>query len=216
MYERLQQVVELCASMPRTVEHLGGALGVRRAATYRHVATGVQLGLLARRAPLRALPGLIVATREGHRWIGSGLAPARVTPPLVPHWISCSEIARALESEFPGARIISAAELQLEEAIEEKPIASAEVGSEANGSSRLHRPDLVVVNGERPLAIEVELTPKSPARLERIMRGWRRARCVRGVRYYAAAGTTRRAVERAIRKAHAGERVALLPVERPR
>ena len=206
----------LCASMPRTAEHIGARLGVGRTATYRHIATGIQLGLLSRQTPLRRLPGLIAATREGHRWIGSGLRPSRVTPALVPHWIACSEIATTLQREFPNARIMSVAELQFEESIAEKPVASAELGTEHDGSRRLHRPDLVVANGGRPLAIEVELTPKAPVRLERIMRGWRRARCVEGVRYYTAAGTTRRAVERAIRKAHAGERVALLDLERSR
>src|SRR5204863_10150357 len=35
-------------------------------------------------------------------------------------------------------------------------------------------PDLVIVAGERPVAVEVELTPKSPGRLQGILRGWRR------------------------------------------
>ncbi len=42
------------------------------------------------------------------------------------------------------------------------PIASAKVGDYPDGSPRLHSPDLAILNGERPIAIEVELTPKSP------------------------------------------------------
>jgi hypothetical protein len=209
MSERLRETVALCAAMPRTVEDLCDALGLRRAMAYRHVARGVELGVLERYAPLRGTPALIAANREGQRWSGSGLETARLSPGLVAHWISCSRAAIALEIEYPDRRVISETELRMEEAIAGKAIASAVVGEREDGRPRLHRPDLVVIGEGRPLAVEVELTPKAPARLERIVRGWRKARCVEGIRYYVASGRTRRGLERAIERSAAEERVEL-------
>ena len=59
------------------------------------------------------------------------------------------------------------------------------------------------------IAIEVELTPKSPKRLREIIRGWRRATWVDEVRYHCEPGQTRRAVERAVEKLHAGDRIVI-------
>jgi hypothetical protein len=61
----------------------------------------------------------------------------------------------------------------------------------------------------RVIAIEVELTPKSPGRLEAILRAWRQADCVWRVDYYCAPGQTRRAVERAAAKVRMGERILI-------
>jgi DNA-binding PadR family transcriptional regulator len=130
----------------------------------------------------------------------------KVTPALAEHWRLSSSIALELAREFPRAEVLSAAELRLEERLADEPVASAEI---SGGLKKLHRPDLIVRNGGRPIAIEVELSPKGAARLEHIMRAWRRARHVEGVRYYVRDGTTRRAVERAIRRAHAEERVSV-------
>lgn len=216
MNERLRETVALCAAMPRRIEDLAAAMGLRRAMAYRHVARGIELGVLQRYAPLRGEAGLILASREGHRWCGSGLEVVALNPALVVHWGACSRLALRLESEFPGARVISDAELRFEEALSGREIASAKVGEREDGSARLHRPDLVVVNGDRPLAIEVELSPKAPIRLQQIMGGWRKAGCVEGVRYYVSAGKTRRAVERAVRNAYAEERVELIELGMPK
>jgi hypothetical protein len=65
------------------------------------------------------------------------------------------------------------------------------------------------------IAIEVELTPKSPRRLESILRGWRGAvgaRVVAEVHYHCAPGPTRRALERAVAKVYAEQFVAIAEV----
>ena len=49
---------------------------------------------------------------------------------------------------------------------------SAEVGLAPDGTVALHRPDLVCWGAGAPIAIEVELTVKAPARLRTIVRGW--------------------------------------------
>jgi hypothetical protein len=107
---------------------------------------------------------------------------------------------------------VSERELWLTERIEGLPMASAQVGELPNGAPRLHRPDLAITADQRLIAIEVELTPKAPRRLEAIVRSWRRASWVSEVRYYCEPGPTRRGVERAIQKTHAGERVRVLEV----
>jgi len=61
-------------------------------------------------------------------------------------------------------------------------------------------------------AYEVELTPKSPKRLREIIRGWRRADCVDRVHYLCEPGPTRRAVERAVARLGASDRVAISEV----
>jgi hypothetical protein len=83
--------------------------------------------------------------------------------------------------------------------------ASAPGGAE---DVRAYAKDLGVV------AIEVELTPKSPKRLREIIRGWRRASWVSEVHYLCEPGQTRRAVERAVEKLHASGRVRVTEVPR--
>jgi hypothetical protein len=62
------------------------------------------------------------------------------------------------------------------------------------------------------IAVEVELSGKSPRRLETIVRGWRRADWVGEVRYYCAPGFVTRGVERAVQKLHVADRVRVLEV----
>jgi hypothetical protein len=87
------------------------------------------------------------------------------------------------------------------------------VGHARDGAVAWHRPDLVCWGRHAPIAIEVELTAKAPTRLRMIVRGWARSRLVRGVVYYATPHAAR-ALFCALRSEGAGERVAVLPLER--
>ncbi len=192
------------------IAHVMAALGVGRTAAYRRVAACVQAGLLERLALLRDEPSLIRASREGLRYAGlAGLPVAVVSPGAVEHWLRCASAALALETEFRPEPIISERELVFAEQLEGRPLASAKLGELPGGGPRLHRPDLAVLAEAGTIAIEVELSPKAPRRLEAIVRAWRRASCVEEVRYYCAPGPTRRGVERAVEKTHAGERVRI-------
>ena len=111
--------------------------------------------------------------------------------------------------------MLSERELRFAEQLESKPIASCVLGELPDGPQLLHRPDLVIANGERPIAIEVELTPKAPARLKAIVKAWRRARHVERVIYFCPGGPARGAVGRAIRDARAEERVSVRPLGGP-
>jgi hypothetical protein len=64
------------------------------------------------------------------------------------------------------------------------------------------------------IAVEVELTPKSPRRLREIIRGWRRASWVAEVHYLCEPGQTRTAVERAVEKLHASDRIRIADAPR--
>jgi hypothetical protein len=196
------------------MEHVMAALGVGRTAAYRRVAVCIEGGLLERIDLLRGEPSLLRATRAGLRYagLGLGLGPAVVSPGSVDHWLRCATTALELSVEFGPARILSERELVLAERIEERPIASAQVGELPSGAPRLHRPDLAIFTEERPIAVEVELTPKAPRRLEALIRSWRRAGWVGEVRYYCEPGQARRAVERAVEKTRAQDRVRILEV----
>jgi len=188
------------------------ALGVGRTAAYRRVAACIEGGLLERLDLLRAEPSLLRASRAGLRYAGLGLAPAVVSPGSVDHWLRCATTALKLGEEFGAECVLSERALWLAERIEEQPIVSAQVGELPSGGPRLHRPDLAILTEERPIAVEVELTPKAPRRLEGLIRSWRRAGWVEEVRYYCEPGPTRRAVERAVQKTHAEERIRILEV----
>lgn len=118
-------------------------------------------------------------------------------------------MALALERQFGPAHVFSERELRAAEQVEGRPIAGAKLGELASGAPRLHRPDLAVLGGEGTIAVEVELTPKAPRRLEELIRAWRRARWVGEVRYLCAPGQIRRAVERAVQKLRAESRIGI-------
>ena len=183
--------------------HLG------RTAAYRRVAVCARAGLLDRVETLRGQPSLIRATKAGLQFTGLDLRTAQVRAEQVGHWIACGEIALALEEEFGEVAVLSEREIRSLEAEVGEPVASAIVGERPDGSPIRHRADLAVRRDGLTLAVEVELTPKAARRLEEIVRGWRRARWVSAVRYYAPFGTTADGVARAIRGTHSAERIEL-------
>lgn len=191
------------------IPHVMAAAGVGRTAAYRRVAACIERGLLERLDLLRDELSLLRATREGLRYAGLGLPVAVISPGAVDHWLRCATTALLLGEQFGHDRVMTERELRAVERIEGRPIASAKVGELPGGAPRLHRPDLVLLGGERPVAVEVELTPKSPRRLEQLIRAWRRASWVAEVRYLCEPGQTRRAVERAVQKTRAHERIRI-------
>lgn len=195
-----------------SVEQVMSAFGVGRTAAYRRVAACIGQGLLERLALLREKPSVLRATRRGLRFAGLSLGPCVVSPGSVSHWLRCASVALALEERYGPGRVIAERELRFIEQAEGRPIYSAKLGHRPDGSDRLHRPDLALAIGERPVAVEVELSPKAPRRLETIIAAWRRASWVGGVLYLCEPGATRRGVERAIRKTRAEERVQVTEV----
>jgi len=177
------------------------------------LAASARDGLLVRSSPLRRSPALYTATRAGLRAVGlSALGACEVSASNAAHLAACASVAAALESCYPDHAVRGERELRRDEREVAVPLASASLRAPAAGGARRHRPDLVLwpPRGDGlPVAVEVELTLKAPRRLQEICRAWARARCVAGV-LYVAAPSVERALERAIARAHASERVIIL------
>ena len=174
-------------------------------------------GLLTRRRPLAQQPALYTLTRAGMRSCGlRGLDPCRVSASGAAHLIACAAVAAALERGYPDHRVMGERELRRDERELGVPVASARMGAGPHGRPLLHRPDLVLWPGEPtgglPVAVEVELTVKAPRRLTDICRAWARCRTVAGV-LYIAPPEVGRALERAIARAHAHERIVVVGLD---
>jgi hypothetical protein len=186
------------------IGHVQERFGICRSVSYEVVARLVEAALIERVATLPGDPTLLCATRQGIAYAGLGLPPAAVTPGAVDHWLACADAALWAERRWGAESLWSERELRFAELGASKPIASAIVGELPDGRPMLHRPDLVVRDDGRTMAVEVELTPKAPRRLLAIVRSWRRARYVDQILYLCPPGPT---VERAVAAMHAQERV---------
>jgi hypothetical protein len=207
------QIVRWVARMGAvTLTQLRARFELRRTVAYRRIAACVAAGLLERVETLRGQPVLIRATRRGLRFTGVRLRVAQVRPELVGHWIACGDVALLLEEEFGPGAVLSEREIRALERDEARLAASAVVGESPDGSEILHRPDLAVRSAGHWVAVEIELTPKAPERLEAIVRAWRRARWVAGVRYYVSPGATSEGLARAVRATHSEARIEVLDV----
>jgi hypothetical protein len=189
-----------------TIDQVARRFGLSRTRAYVCVGRCVAMGLLERKRLLHHAPALLVATRDGLLGAGLPLPYARVSAALAKHHEACGLVAGWLAERYAARSVLSDRELRLEERRASRPIASAKVGELPNGEPRLHRPDFAVV-GDRVEAFEVELTPKAPGRLERLVRAWRRASYVSQITYLCGSAETRGAVERAITRTCSEERV---------
>lgn len=194
-----------------TAEALALRMDLTPASARGRLSAVVRLGLLARRRLLVDAPTLYTVTKAGLRACGAyGIDPCRLSAGGAHHAIVCAEVAAALERCYPDHRLVGERELRRDERDLGRALASARMAAD-----RLHYPDLVLwpaVAEELPVAVEVELTIKAPRRLANICRAWARCRTVSGV-LYLAPSHVERALQRAIEKAHAWERVVVLPLE---
>jgi len=175
---------------------------------------GQRAGLLTRSQPLHRRPALFTATARGLRAVdATGLGPGRVSASNAGHLIAVATVAATLGWRHPDHRVQGERELRRDEQLAGRPLASARVGTAADGGPALHRADLILWprDGGAPVAIEVELTVKAPLRLAAICRAWARCRLVGGVLYYAPPEVLH-AVRRAIAAGQAGEQVVVLPL----
>jgi hypothetical protein len=192
--------------------HMGTTIGSARA----RLSAAERDRLVVRRQPLVRQPALYAITRAGLRASGlQGLDPCRVSAANALHLIVCSGVAAALERCYPDHRVLGERELRRDERERGLPLTSAQLGVRSDGTPQLHAPDLVLGAGsdvEPPVAVEVELTTKAPRRLVDICRAWARCRGVAGV-LYLAPDEVARALERAIDRADAGERIVVAPLD---
>lgn len=191
---------------------LGAVAGLSARTTATRLRALEQAGSVRSQRLLHGAAPLYTLTRRGLREAGrQELDPVAVSAASFAHLLAVARVALALEQT--GRRVAGERELRAWERLEGRPLASAEVGLASDGTVALHRPDLVCWGNGRPIAIEVELTVKAPVRLATIVRGWARSRIVAGVVYYATADPLR-ALARALHSENAGERIAILELER--
>lgn len=190
-------------------------------------------GWLTSERPLTGQPALYTATRAGLRVAGcEGLGLCRVSAGGARHLIECARAAGALERCYPEHRLLGERQLRREERQRGAALASARLGAGRHGEPLLHRPDLVLwplTHAERhdgagptldrrhpadgrPVVVEVELTIKAPRRLAEICLAWARCRSVAGV-LYLAPPEVQRALERAIERAAAHERIVVVGLD---
>lgn len=195
------------------VGHIQRRWGVCRSVAYDIVQRLVEAELLRRVPTLPGDPTLITATSDGIDYARLALPQTKVGPGQVDHWLSCADVVLWAEERWGRGAVTTERELRWIEVAEGKPIGSCVVGELPDGRPMLHRPDLLVECERGRIAIEVELSVKTPRRLEAIVRSWRRARHVDHVLYLVATGPPQRAVERAVTNVHAEERVRVVELQ---
>jgi len=163
-------------------------------------------GLMEEWRLLRGRPALYTVTRAGLRAAEvAGLAPARVSASTAAHAVECCAAAVALEAAYGEGHTV----------IGEPAIRTAGIGLALAPGQRTHRPDLLLVPREArqlPIAVEVELTVKSPRRLEAICRCWARERRVGGA-ISIVSPDVKAPLRRAIEGSGAGERIAVVELQ---
>jgi hypothetical protein len=198
-----------------TAQALAERNGCSPASARGRLQAAARAGLATRVRPLHGSPSLFTATRAGLALAGlRGEEPTRVCAASASHQIACAHAAAALERRYPHHLVCGERELQRDERALGGRLASARMSWRSRWGDS-HRPDLVIwpaAAGAGPVAVEVELTPKAPARLLEICRAWARCRHVAGVLYLAAPAALA-PVARAIRAASAEDRIALLGLE---
>jgi hypothetical protein len=160
---------------------------------------------------------VFTTTRAGLRVCQTrGIDVCAVSSSNANHLIMCAAAAAVLERHYPHHRLIGERELRRDERELGHPFASAKLATSHRAQGRLHRPDLVLCphdsDGGLPLAVEVELTIKSPERLVEICRAWARCRTIAGVIYFAPEDV-QRALRRAVMKVRAFEQVVIVPLD---
>jgi len=192
-----------------TAESLAAREGRGEASARAALAAAGRAGHLASSGPLRAQPLLYTVTRAGMRAAGlTGLEPARVSAAGAAHAAACCSAAVLLERAFPGHAVLGEPAMH----------AALRGGNSAwtrRCARRSQRPDLLLLPEgsarERPIAVEVELSVKSPQRLEQVCRRWARDREVAGVIYFAA-GRVRDPLMRAISRSRAEQQIVVIDI----
>ncbi|HTA97470.1 MAG TPA: hypothetical protein VK730_07480 [Solirubrobacteraceae bacterium] len=200
-----------------TAEALAQRTGVSIASARSKLLAARRRKLLASVRPLSGRPTLFTITRAGLRACEiRGIQICAVSPSNANHLMMCAAAAAVLERRYPHHRLIGERELRRDERERGHPLASAKLATSHGAQGRLHRPDLVLCpldpDGGLPLAVEVELTIKSPERLVEICRAWARCRTISGVIYFAPEDV-QRALRRAVTKVRAFEQVVIVPLD---
>jgi hypothetical protein len=199
-----------------TAEALAASAPMPLASARGRLAAAERAGAMRAWRHLRDEPALYTVTRAGLRSTEVvGLRPASVSPGGARHAGACCAAAAFLSRAFTGHTVLGEPALRRAERERGRPFALLDARLRPGGGRAAHRPDLLLIGparGERPIAVEVELTVKGPERLASICRAWARSREVSGV-LYLAAGDALGPLARALDAVGAGERVVVLALD---
>ncbi len=200
-----------------SAEALAHHLDISLASARARLAVARRNGWLGSSRPLAGRPVLYTATAAGLRAAGArGIEPGCVSAAGAAHLLACAHVAATLERCYPEHRVLGERELRQHEREHAHRCACAELGLDARGQPQLHRCDLVLWPNAgpatMPVAVEVELTIKAPVRLAAICRAWARSREIAGVLYLAPRNVAR-ALQRAVDRAQAQERIVIVGLE---
>jgi len=215
--ERREELLRWAASLGAvTAEALAArAHGERQASARGRLAAAERAGHMRSWAPLRGHPPLYTVTGSGLRAAGiAGLASVRVSAAGATHAAAVAGAAARMERAYPGHAVLGEPAISSAARRGDRALGGLCPVLTGRAGPHTHRPDLALVpaapRGALPIAVEIELSAKSRARLDAICRAWARHRGVAGVIYVTATGAVHRAVLDAIERVDARERIVIL------
>lgn len=139
--------------------HVTAAFKMHPKAAYRRLSIMTKSGYLRRVRPLAEEAGVYLLTEHGIEACDAGRGRARIRLHTFKHDLLVADIALALAATG-GDRWITERELR------------AGAGGIGRPGPRAHVPDGVLARSGKRIAVEVELTAKPKARLEKLLRGY--------------------------------------------
>ncbi len=196
-----------------SADALAVRLGIALASARGSLAAAERAGEMRSWRPCRDVATLYTLSRKGLPGAGGlDLRPARVSAAGAAHAAATCLAASHLGLVFPGHAVLGEPSIRQIERDRGGPLVEVlGAGSSGAGFERGgHRPDLLIVgSADLPVAVEVELTVKAPARLRAICRGWARSRALAGV-IYLATDEVLAPLSRAVASAGAHERIVAI------
>ncbi|MEW6727710.1 MAG: replication-relaxation family protein [Bacillota bacterium] len=168
--------------------HVTAAFGMHHKATYRRLGRMVKEGYLRHIRPLKDEPGVYLLTERGIDACESERARARLRLHTFRHDLLVADVAIVL-ARATGGEWITERDLR------------ADAGGIGRPGPRAYVPDGALVRpGGARIAVEVEITSKPRARLEKILRGYVRRPEFAEVWYYTATSRLAEKIEAAARR----------------
>lgn len=181
-------------------------LGTTRRVAYRRLQALAFAECVTYVRPFDRESGCYLATTAGLAAVRSPLPAPRVDPRSYRHDLGLTWLWLQADARSAGSgRVVSERVMRSQDGRGDGP--GWAVGDRA--ARRGHYPDLVVEQGGRRFAIELELSIKSPRRLDRILTAYVRDSRVERILYFTDRPDVRGAVEAAVRRVRAEELVVV-------
>jgi len=187
--------------------------GLAQSTTTRRLRRLAELGLLVQEQIFQGQPAAVSITRYGLGAIESRLPEPHVDLRGYRHdvgvgwtWLAARDGAFGSVSEVISEREMRSHDLRAGR--EAEPYGIAVGGFDSHGRPARHYPDLLLVRPDgRRVAVELELSAKTPRRLDGIMRAYAGDSSISAVLYLVPDGPVRRLVDDAVMRAGIGDLV---------